>query len=147
MGYERGADEYVDIASEIIEGVRQMGRRAARSGGADAKVLRALARAGGGATPSELAAELGCSRPRVTRALNELEGQGCVRRAPDPTDRRSVIVSLTEAGARRAAATDDVNDLAQTLSRLGRRDALELRRIIGRVQQVSASPEGAPAGP
>lgn len=54
MGYERGADEYVDIASEIIEGVRQMGRRAARSGGADAKVLRALARAGGGATPSEL---------------------------------------------------------------------------------------------
>ena len=46
----------------------------------------------------------------VTNAVDRLEGQGFVRRAPHPTDRRTTLVELTDAGGAVAAkATDELN--------------------------------------
>ena len=46
----------------------------------------------------------------VTNAVDRLEGQGFVRRAAHPTDRRTTLVELTEAGRAVAAkATDELN--------------------------------------
>ena len=46
----------------------------------------------------------------VTNAVDRLEAQGFVRRAPHPTDRRTTLVELTDAGAAVAAkATDELN--------------------------------------
>ncbi|GAA4531617.1 MarR family winged helix-turn-helix transcriptional regulator [Amycolatopsis samaneae] len=38
----------------------------------------------------------------VTNRVNQLERKGWVTREPDPDDRRSVVVALTDTGARRA---------------------------------------------
>jgi DNA-binding MarR family transcriptional regulator len=46
----------------------------------------------------------------VTNAVDRLEGQAFVRRAPHPTDRRTTLVELTDAGRAVAAkATAELN--------------------------------------
>nr|WP_283949903.1 MarR family transcriptional regulator [Limobrevibacterium gyesilva] len=46
-----------------------------------------------------LAAELNVRRPAITRALDRLGELDLIRRAPDPADRRSVLVKRTRTGA------------------------------------------------
>jgi DNA-binding MarR family transcriptional regulator len=46
-----------------------------------------------------LAERHGIGKPAVVRALDTLSQAGLLRRAPDPSDRRSVLVEPTEAGA------------------------------------------------
>jgi DNA-binding MarR family transcriptional regulator len=52
-----------------------------------------------GVRASELAASVGKAATSFTPLLDKLEGKGYVRRSPDPTDRRAVLVSLTSIGA------------------------------------------------
>lgn len=60
-------------------------------------VLGAL-RNGGPRTPGVLARYLELSTGAMTSRLDKLEGEGLIRRVPDPDDRRSVIVEITDAG-------------------------------------------------
>lgn len=60
-------------------------------------VLTAL-RNGGPRTPGVLARYLEVSTGAMTSRLDMLEKDGLIRRVPDPDDRRSVIVEITEAG-------------------------------------------------
>lgn len=55
----------------------------------------------GSVTPSALAEQLLVDRAQVSRAMRELEGLGLVRRAADPRDRRSTLVTPTEEGRAR----------------------------------------------
>jgi DNA-binding MarR family transcriptional regulator len=50
-------------------------------------------------TPSELAARERIQRPTATRLLARLEDEGLIGRTPDPHDRRSSLVAVTDAGA------------------------------------------------
>jgi DNA-binding MarR family transcriptional regulator len=63
-------------------------------------VLASLRRAGRpyALTPSELAGALLLSGSAMTNRMDRLELAGLVRRQPDPTDRRGVLVYLTERG-------------------------------------------------
>jgi DNA-binding MarR family transcriptional regulator len=54
----------------------------------------------GGAGVGELARAAGFSSRNVTGLVDTLERAGLVRRAPDPEDRRAVVVSITAAGKR-----------------------------------------------
>jgi DNA-binding MarR family transcriptional regulator len=49
-------------------------------------------------TPGQLAKSAELSSGAMTNRLDRLEEAGLVRRLPDPDDRRSVIVELTEKG-------------------------------------------------
>ena len=51
-----------------------------------------------------LAERLNVAKPAVTRAVDRLEQFDLARRAPDPRDRRSVLVTRTAAGAAYMAA-------------------------------------------
>ena len=59
--------------------------------------IRRLSRPGG-LRQSELLAELGCTSGAVSIRLTGLEGNGLVLRRPDLTDRRGVVVQLTDSG-------------------------------------------------
>ena len=48
--------------------------------------------------PSALAKELDLSPSRLTRVIDSLEGRSLVQRTLSITDRRSLVISLTEAG-------------------------------------------------
>ncbi len=50
--------------------------------------------------PSDIARNLGVSRQAIHSTINQMVKLGMVELAPDPDDRRHMIVSLTETGAR-----------------------------------------------
>jgi DNA-binding MarR family transcriptional regulator len=105
------------------------------------ETLHALAGRGGGATPSELAADLKMAPASVTGRLEGLEQRGYLIRTPSTADRRRVDVVLTEAGrAAWHAAIDVVGDEERRLlSALGPAErgtlAALLRRITVRAER------------
>lgn len=136
--------DYEEVAALVMEGARRLvagGGSRGGAGPAGAEVLRELVGRGGCAVPSELARGLGCSRARITRIIDGLEGRGLVDRSADPADRRRVVVRVTEEGRRAASrgAGNAVSGLADALSRLGERDASELARIIGRARKLTSA--------
>jgi len=91
----------VELASTLRISVMRLARRlrAERSNSmltlTQISALSALERLGP-STPGELAANERVQPPSMTRVLGVLEEQGLVIRAPHPTDRRQVLVSVTE---------------------------------------------------
>jgi DNA-binding MarR family transcriptional regulator len=73
----------------------------------DFDVLNTLRRRGDdeGTKPSDLARSSLITSGAMTSRLDRLEGAGLIRRRPDPTDRRGVLVQLTEQGERLAEAS------------------------------------------
>jgi DNA-binding MarR family transcriptional regulator len=61
-------------------------------------------------TPAELANCLGVNRAAVTRLLEHLTSVGLVERAPNPDDRRSILVKLSASGERVAGEVADLAD-------------------------------------
>lgn len=60
-------------------------------------VLAALSNRGP-MTPTALAEDQQVQPPHITRVINALDAAGLARRDQHPTDRRQVVVSITEAG-------------------------------------------------
>lgn len=85
-----------------------------------ARALRLVGEAGRPLRMAELASQLEVVPRSVTTMVDALETAGLVARAPDPADRRSVLVSTTLAGHR----------LLQRLER-ARRDSAE--EVFGRL--------------
>lgn len=89
----------------------------------------------GPASQAVLARSSGIHPTDVVGVVDELAGQGAVRRAADPADRRRNIVTLTDAGRRRLgelqARIDTVQD--ELLAPLPAADRAELRRLLARL--------------
>lgn len=74
------------------------------------RVLRRLAKRP--MTAKQIAEAATMDAPATTVALNDLENRGLIRREPDPANRRSKLVSLTDDGFKVVASIDDVEDPA-----------------------------------
>ena len=74
------------------------------------RVLRRLAKRP--MTAKQIAEAATMDAPATTVAFNDLEDRGLIVREPDPTNRRSKLVSLTDEGCRVVATIDDVEDPA-----------------------------------
>lgn len=74
----------------------------------------------------------------MVAALEQLEGDGLVARAPDPDDKRRRIVSITTAGKRRLAKLDGVVASVQDelLAPLSGDEREELVRLLGRLARA-----------
>lgn len=84
---------------------------------ADFDVLNTLRRVGDqhGSKPSDLARSSLITTGAMTSRLDRLEDAGLIRRTPDPTDRRGVLVRLTPRGRKVAKqALADLIDANQT---------------------------------
>lgn len=97
-------------------------------------VLTALAD-GPAPTQLELARAIGADKTRLISHLDRLEEHGLVERAPDPTDRRAHLVSLTKQGRRRyEAAVRDIRKLEERLlSVLDPKERVVLERALPRL--------------
>jgi DNA-binding MarR family transcriptional regulator len=81
-------------------------------------------------TQQVLADRLRLQKSTVSRLLDQLERDGTVERAPNPTDRRSVLIGLTATGRRKAerlrlAQTDLFDRLLANSSAEERRQLVE----------------------
>lgn len=89
-------------------------------------------------TPSELAAHERIQRPTVARLLGRLESDGLVQRAPDPGDRRSSLITLTDDGRAllRAVRTRKDAYLAQRMRTLDADDLATLDRAAAILERM-----------
>jgi MarR family 2-MHQ and catechol resistance regulon transcriptional repressor len=81
-------------------------------------------------TNGQLADRRGMSSGGVTPALDRLQAQGLLERKPNPSDRRSSVVSITEDGRDvvRCGAPVMVDELGEAVADL---DPEELRAVLG----------------
>jgi DNA-binding MarR family transcriptional regulator len=74
-------------------------------------------------------------RTSVTNIIDQLERSGLVTRDPHPTDRRTTLASITEAGRETARkATEALNEFAFGMRPLPDEDLERLSSILERVR-------------
>jgi DNA-binding MarR family transcriptional regulator len=73
----------------------------------------------------------------VTNIVDRLEADGLVKRTPHPTDRRTTLIEITDAGRdRREAATQAVTDIDFGLRGLTTRQTKQLSTLLARVRKA-----------
>ncbi|AHV93926.1 marR family protein [Bordetella holmesii 44057] len=102
-------------------------------------VLATLFRAGlpYSMSPQQLIGALLLSSGAMTNRLDRLESAGLIARSPNPEDRRSVLVSLTQQGQRalRHVLEAYLDEMEQTLAPL---NASERRQLAGLLKRLLA---------
>ncbi|MGW0818304.1 MarR family winged helix-turn-helix transcriptional regulator [Streptomyces viridiviolaceus] len=95
------------LAGAAVVADRLVGERLAAAGAHKwhFAVLVALAEAGA-ASQAELSRRTGIYRSDMVAVLNELADGGCIRREPDPADRRRNVITLNPTGRRRLERLD-----------------------------------------
>lgn len=78
-------------------------------------------------TPLQLCERLKLRKPSVTSVVNRLQGRGHAYRQPHPTDQRSTLVAITDAG--RAACTTALTPVTDAISRVSAELTEQQRRI------------------
>ncbi|WP_018683004.1 MarR family winged helix-turn-helix transcriptional regulator [Actinokineospora enzanensis] len=74
----------------------------------------------------------------VTNIVDRLEADGLVKRTPHPTDRRTTLAEITEAGRdRRAAATAAVTEVDFGLRGLTERQTVQLTELLAKVRRAA----------
>ena len=95
-----------------------------------------------GAIPlSRLAGRLSCVKSNVTQLVDRLEADGLVARVPDPSDRRSILASITPEGRDRHAAAAVVLDRteAELFEGVTFEDRERLRALFRRIAPKECS--------
>ncbi|HEX3785655.1 MAG TPA: MarR family winged helix-turn-helix transcriptional regulator [Pseudonocardiaceae bacterium] len=90
--------------------------------------------------PSEIAAELAVHQSSIARQTRVLEDAGLVSVVADPQDRRSCLISLTEAGwaeARRVTG-EGLARFGEFVADWPAEDVRTLARLLGRLEKSSA---------
>jgi DNA-binding MarR family transcriptional regulator len=99
-------------------------------------VLSILAGAGEPLSPHELGERLLVTRGTVTGLLDTLEKQGLVRRVPHPSDRRMLLIELTDSA--RTLLDEVCHELfpaqAEMMAALSEREKETLVCLLGKVQ-------------
>ena len=91
--------------------------------------------------PGELSEVMSVSTARIARLLNTLEDRGLIRRSMDLTDRRKIIVRLTEEGERylEAVHAHTHRRASAVVEALGAEDAEAFIRRAERIAAISRS--------
>ena len=112
-----------------------------------ARALRLLSRTGGPVRIGELAARLEIVPRSATTMVDTLERAGLAARQPDPLDRRSILVCLTDAGAELVARLGRARRAsAEALfARLDRPQAEQLRGLLVTLLDREPAPPAADA--
>lgn len=103
-------------------------------------VLAVLAGAGGSLRMTELAEGAYISRSGMTRRVGHLVDQGLLRRRTHDGDGRAVVVTLTEAGAKRLAQVAPLHArgvMEMFVSRLTANDLSALARALAKVTEAT----------
>lgn len=94
--------EIFDAVTALARRLGQFESRTLRESGASPSQFFVLTQlVAGERTLADLATALGCARPTMTGIADTLERKGLVQRIPNPADRRSVLVRLTDEGRSR----------------------------------------------
>ena len=134
--------ELPEQAARLRLAITRTARRLRQTGGSElgASSLAALAtiERTGPLTPSELADAERVKRPTATKIVSRLEDAGLVARAPDPSDGRCSLISVTRDGTEMLNELRGRKDayLAERLENLPDRDVATLRRAAAILERM-----------
>ena len=134
--------EISEQAARLRLAIARTARRLRQSAGSElgASSVAALAtiERAGPLTPSELADAERIKRPTATKVVSRLEDAGLVSRAPDPSDGRCSLISVTAAGTEMLRELRGRKDafLAERLENLPDRDVATLRRAAAILERM-----------
>jgi DNA-binding MarR family transcriptional regulator len=113
-------------------------------------VLRLLARAGAAhqLSPSRLAEQVVRTTGAVTKILDRLERRGLLERVPDPTDRRALLVGLTDEGLEQSdkASAAYIVVRARVLEGLAAEEIATITAGVGRLAELLEHHQTRPGG-
>ncbi|MDR1067553.1 MAG: transcriptional regulator [Clostridiales bacterium] len=126
-----GIEEIVDALVELMSSGRAT-EKFNRSGRGELFILKYLFKRNGPALPSELSEALPSSASRISAALGTLEKKGQIHREIDTSNRRNILVTITDAGRERILANmrQMRSHLIQALTEMGETDAREFLRLV-----------------
>jgi DNA-binding MarR family transcriptional regulator len=92
-------------------------------------------------TPGELAEHEKVQPPSMTRVIAALEGRGLMRRMPHPTDRRQVVLTITDQGREVVRQVRRLREawLARRLRDLTPAERATLREAVPILEKLSQS--------
>ncbi|MFD7731940.1 MarR family winged helix-turn-helix transcriptional regulator [Kitasatospora phosalacinea] len=147
---ERGQEQEQEPDAEefaaLLVGIQRLTRRRLRAGldrprlrGAQAELLRLVADAPG-MRVSEAAEELSLAGNSVSTLVNQLVGQGLLRRETDPADRRAALLHVTAEAVERLAAWRQrrAELLGEVLAELDGADRAALAAAVPALRAVAA---------
>ena len=136
MEYAASAIELFDKMQSLLKIKPQKSMIEAMQG--EAFVLHYVSRRGGNVLPGEISQEMDVSSARIAAALNSLEKKGLIIREIDRSDRRQILVAITQKG--KNAAEDHYRTVlgiaGQMLELLGEDDAKDYVRIMKKLAEV-----------
>lgn len=102
---------------------------------AAARALRTLSSVGEPMRMVDLADRMHVVPRTVTTLVDTLEGEALIERRPDPNDRRSTLVHLTDTGRERMAQMAEARRTAagELLSALSEDEQLQMRRLLAKI--------------
>jgi DNA-binding MarR family transcriptional regulator len=100
--------------------------------------LHQLTQAGDSLPLGQLAERLACVKSNVTQLVDRLEADGLVMRAADPSDRRSRLAVITEAGksAYVRGMTIQQQSEREIFSRLSREESAALHSLLAKIDRL-----------
>ena len=140
---------YIALAKELLESLDRKKKgpppedvRASMRG--EMAVLRLLMDENHPLSAGEISRTLKMTTPRIAAVLGSLQKKGLVDRVTDPSDKRRVMVTLTENGISLCKKRKQraVSQISHMLSCLGEEDARHFVRLIKRVQDILPPPPG-----
>jgi DNA-binding MarR family transcriptional regulator len=138
MSEERLADEvWRTLAAVVFDNRDAWKRTVIEHTGLPFSRVRVLRRlAGRPMTAKEIAKAATMDAPATTVAVNDLQERGLVVREADPTNRRSKLISLTDAGRELVDSIDGLEDPApRPIADLPATELRTLQRILAKVRQ------------
>ncbi len=131
-------EELVDALGEMMSRGKVMDEFN-RSGKGEVFILKYLYMKESPASPSELSEALNSSTARISAALGTLEKKGQIHREIDTTNRRYILVTITEEGRERIRANMARmrNHLVQVFTEMGEEDAREFVRLSKRFFEIA----------
>ena len=91
------------------------------------------------ALPSELSEALRSSTARISAVLRTLEKKRQIQREIDTTNRRNIIVTITDEGRKRIMEVEGQmkKNLAQIFSEMGEDDAVDFIRLLKKFHEIA----------
>ena len=141
MNYSQLADEYLEQMHVFRKFKPQ--QKITESMHGEAFTLHYIAKSSAQMIPSEISSAMGISGSRIAATLNSLESKGYITRQIDLSDRRRIIVTLTEKGKKQEEEyrRQLSGMIEKMLRQLGEHDAKEYIRITRKMAELSQQQE------
>ena len=133
---EEVADAFEEMMSGRGNAMEQMGR----SGKGELFILKFLYDKDMAVLPSEISEAMHSSNARISAALGSLEKKGQIHREIDTTNRRNILVTITDEGRERIRLNMKQmrEQMVSILTEMGEHDAAEFFRLIKHFFEIAS---------